>query len=586
MTKTLQIAARGILFGGLALLASQANAQLKIGANPTKIKKSAILELESDRQGLLLPRLADTTQINQLFGGDDTAGDLEGMMIYLTKSGAEGLYVRQHGGWHKLARGGQSWDILGNALNSAQSPFIGSTNNVPFVLRANNKTGIVIDDGKVTVSNGITITGLLEDLTANRGVFVNPTTGVASYRDFGTGAFVKQFSINGDNTPDFKLETADNKSYYFTGGPAGTLTLTVRNQDGTDNTAAGLLTYADWQRIQNAAAAKDLLTGNFNNVANNQGLSIDSATAGKKYVILHAADANNPGGVSTVAQEFNGPKTFLDELIAKTLFTAKSTANFEADVNVAGATALTGNLSVGATGTATFNGAATFANDVTMSGVNTNTNTTATDFEILLLGANSIVEKKTLPASAFTPFTFATAHTGTDLNVTTGTDQKVTIAVPYASQDVVAGLVNNQTQSFVGNKAFSDNIRVAKRVLIGDTLQVNPSSTLQVNGSFALPITTVTGTYTATVNDYTIIVKPGSDANVILPAASQVKGRIYVVKRAGVSSDGTVNQLAVAVKTSGTDKIEDGGTQVDFNVPWTTMTFQSDGVDTWYIIKN
>ncbi|MBV7532911.1 hypothetical protein [Chitinophaga sp. sic0106] len=584
MTKTLQIAARGILFGGLALMATQANAQLKIGANPTNIKKSAILELESDRQGLLLPRLADTTAINGLFGTDDTQRKLEGMMIYLTKSGAEGIYVRQGGGWHKLARGGQSWDVLGNALTGVTSPFIGSTDNIPFVLKANNKVGMVIDDGKVTVSNGITITGLLEDLTATTGVFINKTTGVAAYRDFGTGAFVDRFSINGDNTPNFTLATADNKSYFFTGGPAGTLTLTVRNQDGTDATAAGLLTYADWQRIQNAAASKDLLTGNFNNTANDQGLTIDSATAGRKYVILHAADGTHPGGVSANAQSFGGPKTFLDELIANSLLTAKSTANFEQDVNVTGATALSGNLTVAAAATATFNGATTFASDVTMSGVNTNTSTTATEFEILLLGTNSLVEKKTLPASAFTPFTFATAHTGTDLNVTTGTDQKVTIAVPYAGQGIAGGLLNNQTQSIIGDKAFSENIRVAKRVLVGDTTTA-PTSVLQVNGSMALPITSVGGSYTATANDYTIVVKPTMQAIITLPKASDAKGRIYVVKRAGVASDGTATQQDVSVKANGTDKIEDGA-QIDLNVPWTTITLQSDGVDTWYIIKN
>ncbi|WP_291913534.1 hypothetical protein [Chitinophaga sp. CB10] len=582
MTKTLQIAARGILFGGLALLATQANAQLKIGANPTNIKKSAILELESDRQGLLLPRLADTTAINGLFGTDDTNRKLEGMMIYLTKPGAEGIYVRMNGGWHKLARGGQSWDVLGNALTGIASPFIGSTDNVPFVLKANNKVGMVIDDGKVTVSNGITITGLLEDLTATSGIMVNPTTGVASYRNFGTAAFVDRFSINGDNTPNFTIASADTKSYTFTGNGSGTLTLNIRNQDGTDNTAAGLLTYADWQRIQAASAAKDLLTGNFNNTANDQGLSIDSTQAGKKFVVLHAADGSHPGGVSALPQSFGGAKTFLDELIANSLLTAKGTANFQQDVNVTGATALTGALT--AAGTATFNGATTFSNDVTMSGVNTNTSTTATEFEVLLLGNNSLVEKKSLPASAFTPFTFQAAHTGTDLNVTTGTDQKVTISVPYAGQGITGGLLNNQTQSIIGDKAFSENIRVAKRVLVGDTTTA-PTSTLQVNGSMALPITTVNGSYTATVNDYTIVVKPNMQSIITLPKASDSKGRVYVVKRAGVASDGTPTQQDVSVKSNGTDKIEDGS-QIDLNVPWTTITLQSDGVDTWYIIKN
>ncbi|WP_225155078.1 hypothetical protein, partial [Bradyrhizobium sp. NBAIM08] len=61
-----------VLLLGTAIVA---NAQLKVGDNPTNIQKSSILELESSRQGLLLPRLADTVAINALTPPD-------GMIIY------------------------------------------------------------------------------------------------------------------------------------------------------------------------------------------------------------------------------------------------------------------------------------------------------------------------------------------------------------------------------------------------------------------------------------------------------------------------------------------------------------------------
>jgi hypothetical protein len=63
-----------VAFMGTGMLA---NAQLKVGDNPTSIQKSSILELESTRQGLLLPRLTDTTAINSLTPPD-------GMIIFLT----------------------------------------------------------------------------------------------------------------------------------------------------------------------------------------------------------------------------------------------------------------------------------------------------------------------------------------------------------------------------------------------------------------------------------------------------------------------------------------------------------------------
>src|SRR5215813_6979988 len=71
-----------------------AKAQLKVGDNPTSIQKSSILELESTRQGLLLPRLSDTAAINALTPPD-------GMIIYLTADNS--LRLRSNGAWKKIA---------------------------------------------------------------------------------------------------------------------------------------------------------------------------------------------------------------------------------------------------------------------------------------------------------------------------------------------------------------------------------------------------------------------------------------------------------------------------------------------------
>jgi hypothetical protein len=52
-----------VLFAVFLLTGVVAKAQLKIGDKPTNIQKLSILELESSCQGLLLPRLANTTAI-------------------------------------------------------------------------------------------------------------------------------------------------------------------------------------------------------------------------------------------------------------------------------------------------------------------------------------------------------------------------------------------------------------------------------------------------------------------------------------------------------------------------------------------
>src|SRR3982751_5258030 len=79
------------------VIATSAFSQLKIGTNPTQIQKSSILELESDKQGFLLPRLTDTTAINALNPPD-------GMLIFLTPStsDAKGLYMRKNGKWQRI----------------------------------------------------------------------------------------------------------------------------------------------------------------------------------------------------------------------------------------------------------------------------------------------------------------------------------------------------------------------------------------------------------------------------------------------------------------------------------------------------
>lgn len=82
-----------LLFAGLLLFISGGiRAQIKIGANGNNIAPASLLELESVNQGLLLPRLTDTTAINAL-------DPPNGMLIYLTKEPAVGLYVRKVAGW-------------------------------------------------------------------------------------------------------------------------------------------------------------------------------------------------------------------------------------------------------------------------------------------------------------------------------------------------------------------------------------------------------------------------------------------------------------------------------------------------------
>src|SRR5258706_9741440 len=67
--------------------------QLRLGDNPYSVEKSAVLELSSNNQGLLLPRISDTTSINLLNPPD-------GMVIYFIPD--KRLLLRSNGHWKEL----------------------------------------------------------------------------------------------------------------------------------------------------------------------------------------------------------------------------------------------------------------------------------------------------------------------------------------------------------------------------------------------------------------------------------------------------------------------------------------------------
>lgn len=115
----------------LLLLGPVAQAQLKLGSNPATINKSSVLELESDVQGLLLPRIPDTSAATLT-----TAPN--GMIIFFTPDNS--LMVRKNGFWRRVIDSASlsfnGWALGGNAVLSAQN--FGTTTNFDLPLITNN----------------------------------------------------------------------------------------------------------------------------------------------------------------------------------------------------------------------------------------------------------------------------------------------------------------------------------------------------------------------------------------------------------------------------------------------------------------
>lgn len=107
--------------------------QLKLGNQPYTVEKSAVLELVSNNQGLLLPRITDTTLINALAPPD-------GMMIFHNSS--KRLLFRGNGAWQSVVTTGSNnfWSTTGNANTTAATNFIGTIDDKPLTLKSNNST--------------------------------------------------------------------------------------------------------------------------------------------------------------------------------------------------------------------------------------------------------------------------------------------------------------------------------------------------------------------------------------------------------------------------------------------------------------
>jgi hypothetical protein len=113
-----------------------------------------------------------------------------------------------------------------------------------------------------------------------------------------------------------------------------------------------------------------------------------------------------------------------------------------------------------------------------------------------------------------------------------------------------------------------------------------PNSTLHIAGALSLPIKTVTGAYTVTDLDFTIIAIAVPGERITLPPATYKTGRIYVIYLGSTTSvivDATASgQFLRMGSTSNTWTLVKTPTKYSATA-WSGMTVQSNGTN-WAII--
>lgn len=107
--------------------------QLSLGNNPYFLRKSAVLELNSNNQGLLMPRISDTNLINSLLPPD-------AMMIYFVP--LKQIMVRTNGYWEVMPTASNinvGWSISGNTGVNKNVHFLGTLDDQPMIIKSNNQ---------------------------------------------------------------------------------------------------------------------------------------------------------------------------------------------------------------------------------------------------------------------------------------------------------------------------------------------------------------------------------------------------------------------------------------------------------------
>jgi hypothetical protein len=619
MKAVIRNVSRTLIFaGGITLAATAANAQMKIGDNPSVIEKSAILELNSTKQGLLLPRLTNFTAINTVIG----ANVVDGMIVYLASGtpANDGVYMRKAGAWVKISSAADAitnWSLTGNAATTAAN-YVGTSDAMPLSIRANAIEGISVQtDGQLQFKN-VTASTTLMDV-----VVINTTNGNVSRRALPVSAFNSLFSNLATNAS--VTNTAFSLTENTTTG-AVTFNAPILDAANAVGTNYGFLSKADWDKLQALTTGTNFTIADFVTVVaagkeNNGGVITYNAATANYNLQLVAASATYAGIVTTGVQTFGGDKTFNAKVNVGTDLAVAGKADVVGAATVGGTLGATGATTLGntlaVTGATTLSstlavtGAATLSNNLAVTTGTTNLGgavtlgtvvptATAASYDVLVKNTTTnVVEKKAFNLDALTTAVqfittgatstsgasvgFLPGTTGTDFNVVAdGTAKTVTFNLPDASAvdathtAVQRGAVSSADQTFAGNKSF------ASSVAVGATTVAN--STLQVAGSVSMAIKNVTGAYTITAADNTILANAtAAGFTVTLPdAVPAIAGRIYTIKKIGT---GDINNPIVVIPASG-GAIEGSAAGVGYTIynDWTYITVQTDGA-AWYIIK-
>lgn len=576
MRKSLRIASM-VLAALLFFSYDSLKAQVKIGGNPAAIDPAAILELESTKKGLLLPRVDD-------IGMAAISASLNpGFLVYYTggTSGVAGLFVKVGTIMVRVSTetgAGVPWKQDGNI--GTVGSFLGTTNNIPLELRANGVLGITIGtDGKLNF-------GVPPDAApaGNNDVLIFAPGGAIQRRDLALSSVTQLNGQKGNLEIELAEDPAATDFAITTTAPAGVvpgkITLTIPTQAG--QATYGLMHIDDYNKLQGLVAADGFevqapfsATGGLANGA----VFSKRGSTNKWDLTLAPATETTPGIVSIDAQTFVGSKKFSAD--SATFDVREFRIEKSSVIGGAGPATLfvEGNVALPGLAAQTPDAGA-FYNMLLNNATNDSVKTVSVPgWKLTATGIGQISTPSGTPAIGTTAgdLAFETVTTGADFAISSTTD-KVTFALPDASA-TARGLVTAGTQTIAGDKTLTG------KVLVGPALatpQAAPSN-LIVNGSIGVKFRTMPPGGTLGADDYIVMTATNSASTVVtLPNATECAGRIYVIKRipSGQPSDDTDS----IVITPAAGQTINGVPTTSITVVHTSITLMSDGAN-WQLLS-
>jgi carbonic anhydrase/acetyltransferase-like protein (isoleucine patch superfamily) len=317
---TLKGMVRNFMYATLAaamLAPSAADAQLKIGDNPTQITPSAILELNSTQQGFLLPRLNDWT-IDATFGNNIP----DGMVVYYTHNNnpaddSSGIYIRRNDTWQRIttsANANKLWSRQGNTITDGADT-LGSLNNADLKIITNGMQRILVEgaDGYVRfTTDTVSSTGHLNianGATIGENLDVKVNANIDGVLNVGDSAVIANSAYVGKALHVTDSAVINGSLYLHTAAQNAPFSEVLVIDPATGVVA---------RRTIDTTVFRGWTVGNFDETGIATGIERREPVNGTDpdTLILHAATATTPGGVSITTQEFAGNKTFQDSLTA------------------------------------------------------------------------------------------------------------------------------------------------------------------------------------------------------------------------------------------------------------------------------